>query len=130
MIDYKKATNEEVLAEWDSGGSVWSIELGGLGPGYEQCIQLMGFEMLRAIIASPPDWEKMSDDMTAWRAFRDQIEKDDGVAKVVEKLGPSGAQHGAAMNLATVFARNGYSKGMEMVPDDRRIQVSKTFPSL
>src|SRR5581483_2130454 len=28
------------LARWDAGRAVWSIEMGGLGPGYEQCIHI------------------------------------------------------------------------------------------
>lgn len=130
MIDYRNATNEEVLAEWDRGGSVWSCELGGLGPGYEQCIQMMGFEFLRAMLSEPFDYDGKSDDKAAWSAYVDSIEAMPGPAAIISKLGPSGAQFGAAMNIASVFARHGYAKGMELVPEDRRIQVSKNFPNL
>ena len=130
MIDWKNATNEDVLAEWDRNGSVWSCELGGLGPGYEQCIQIMGFEMLRAMVADPFDYEANDGDQDAWRAYSKHIESEPTVKAIIEKLGPSGAQFGAAMNIASVFAKNGYAKGMEMVPEDRRIQVSKNFPSI
>jgi hypothetical protein len=129
MIDWKSATNEDALAEWDRGGSVWSCELGGLGPGYEQCIQIMGFEFLRAMLADPFDYSK-ADDKDQWKAYIDKIEGMPGPKSVIEQLSPSGAQFGAAMNIASVFARNGYSKGMDMVPEDRRIQVSKDFQSI
>lgn len=130
MIDWKNATNEDVLAEWDRGGSVWSCELGGLGPGYEQCIQIMGFEFLRAMLADPFDYEGKAEDRDVWRTYVDKIEKQPGPKAIIEKLGPSGAQFSAAMNIASVFAKNGYAKGMDMVPEDRRIQVSKNFPSI
>ena len=130
MIDWRTATNEEALAEWDRGGSVWSCELGGLGPGYEQCIQIMGFEFLREMLANPFDYEGKADDKDVWRAYVKDIESAPGPKAIIEKLGPSGAQFGAAMNIASVFARKGYAKGMETVPEDRRIQVSKTFPSI
>lgn len=126
MIDFSNATNEDALAEWDRGGSVWSCEMGGLGPGYEQCIQLMGFEMLRAMVENPPtSWDGDEDQR---RKYLDQIEDAPNVKSVVEKIGPTGAQFGAAMNIALVFARNGYAEGMALIPKDRRIQVSKNFP--
>lgn len=135
MIYDDTTTNEDVLRAWDAGDSVWSCSLGGLGPGYEQCIQLMGFEMLRAMLANPFDWDGFEgvgdgEKRARWEAYSEKIEADPTVAKTVKHLQPSGAQHGAAMNIASVFARNGYAKGMAMVPDDRRIQVRKHFPTL
>lgn len=132
MFDWRKATNEDALRAWDAGESVWSCELGGLGPGYEQCIQIMGFEMLRAILANPPPiaWDAFDSDPKAARAWWDRIEALAEVRAIIGKLQPSGAQVGAARNIAGIFARRGYSQGMEMVPADRRIQVRKHFPSL
>lgn len=91
MIDYLNATNEDALKEWDDGGSVWSCSLGGFGPGYEQCIQLMGFEFLRAMLADPFDYEADSSDNDKWRAYVDRIEKMDSPKSVMDKLCPSGA---------------------------------------
>lgn len=130
MIDYRSASNEDALTEWDNGGVIWSCEMGGLGPGYEQCIQIMTFEFLRAMLADPFDYDGKADDKEAWRAYVDRIEAMPGPKSIIETLGPSGAQFGAAMNIAGVFARHGYARGMEMVPKNRRIQVSKTFPSM
>jgi hypothetical protein len=132
-MDYHNATNEDALKAWDAGEPIWTCEMGGMGPGYEQCIQLMGFEMFRAMIAQPPeDWSKLTGDdgRDAWRSYRDAIEKLPAVKSTIETLGPSGAQFGAAMSLASTFAINGYATGMEKVPKDRRILVSKNFPTL
>lgn len=127
MSMWNEMTCADALARWDAGDSIWSCELGGLGPGYEQCIHLMGMEMLRAMCTrEAPDWTN-ADERAAFAA---NIENDPAVSKIVSDLGPSGAQHGAAMNIAFVFYRNGYAKGMDMVPEDRRIQVSRTFPSV
>lgn len=132
-MNWRETTNEQALAAWESGASVWTCDMGGMGPGYEQCIQIMGFTMLRAMLANPVDWKTLTEGEEAkekWREYRGMIDADPIVKAVVERLGPSGAQHGAAMNIASVFARNGYAKGMEMVPEDRRIQVSRQFPTL
>lgn len=131
-MDRRTATNEDALAAWDCGEPVWSCDMGGIGPGYEQCIQLMGFEMLRAMLANPVDWETVTGEAGRdnWQEYRDRIDALPEVKAVISHLQPSAAQHGAAMSIASVFARNGYAKGMEMVPEDRRIQVSNKFPTL
>lgn len=131
-MDWRTATNEDALAAWDRGEPVWTCDQGGMGPGYEQCIQIMGFEILRAMLSHPVNWDELTGESgrDKWRAYRDMIDGLPEVKKVVSHLSPSGAQHGAAMNIASVFARNGYAGGMEMVPQDRRIQVSKNFPTL
>lgn len=128
---WAQMTAHDALAKWDAGAPVWSCEMGGIGPGYEQCIQEMGFEMLRAMLASPIDWSSVSGEAgrSAWREYSDKIKATPNVKAVVEKLGPSGAQFGAAMNIASVLARHDYAGGMDMVPEDRRILVSKHFPS-
>lgn len=123
----KDCTSEQALASWDAGDPVWSVEMGGIGPGYEQCIQVMGFEFLRWMLANPPadGWDTMEGDK--WRKYSDKCDKANN--EIVGKLGPSGAQHGAAMNIASVYAKQGYAKGLSMVSDDRHILVSRGFPS-
>jgi hypothetical protein len=124
-------TNEEALAKWDAGEPVWTCEMGGMGPGYEQCIQLMVFEMLRAMVANPPDsWPALEGESgrDAWQAYRDAIEAIPSVKEIIQKLGPSGAQFGAAMSLASRFAMRGYEDAG--IPEDRKIVVSKNFPTL
>lgn len=115
----------DLIRKWDEGHA-WSIELGGLGPGYEQCIQIMGFEMLRYLVDNNVviDWDDETSVKTAYEAAEESIKP------IISKLGVSGGQFGAARNLAAVFYRNGPIKAMEMAPDDRRIQVGPNFPSL
>lgn len=106
------------LAKWDAGEIVWTIEMGGLGPGYEQCIQLMAAEMLRVLLE-----RGMPEDDEARRKLLTEL-------PAVEKLGPTGAQWGAAANLAMNFYRRGPEVALASVSPDRRIPCQRTFPQL
>lgn len=117
----------DLLARWDAGKSVWSVEMGGLGPGYEQAIQITAFEMLRVLLDQKPDASKWQD-TDAWATDRERL--DCAVTPRLSGLGLSGAQFGAAMGLATRLYMNGPVKSMKTVDADRRIQVSRTLPSL
>jgi hypothetical protein len=123
---YTKSASEW-LERWDNDQTVWSIEMGGLGPGYEQCIQITTAEFVRALLANGPiawdDW-----DAAGKEQFR-KVEDIVGATDIVKKLGLSGAQFGAAANLASMLVRNGPVGVMqdERVKD-RRIQVQRTFP--
>jgi len=115
----------EWLNRWDGGQSVWSIEMGGLGPGYEQCIQITAAEILRWYLANKPDLSQED----KWKEIRDEM--DTAVSPTVRPLGLSGAQWGAAVNIATMIYRHGPRVVMtdERVKD-RRIQVERAFPNL
>lgn len=116
------------LARWDSGRPVWTISMGGLGLGYEQAIQCTLVTILKHMVAEKYDHAKWSD-TEAWKADRERIEKWSFADPVIKELGLSGAQWGAAMNLATHFYMHGPRKVMtdERVKD-RHIQVSKGWP--
>lgn len=117
----------EALSKWDAGDPVWSVEMGGIGPGYEQAIQLMAFEILRSLLKRQPDpatWKTLE----GWRDERDLLMAE--LASVTDKIGPSGAQWGAACNIGAVFYQQGYEAGLEMAPKDRRILCRKHSPSL
>jgi hypothetical protein len=43
------------LRRWDEGKTCWSIEMGGLGPGYEQCIHITMAEILRFMLEKKYD---------------------------------------------------------------------------
>ena len=127
-IDAFGADAADWLKRWDEGGSVWSIEMGGLGPGYEQCIQITAAEILRHLLERKYDviaW----DDKEAWELDRKEIEAAGFANARISALGISGAQWGAAMNLALHL----YQRGPRAVLSDERvkdrhIQVCRTFP--
>ena len=124
----------EWLARWDAGRTVWSIEMGGLGPGYEQCIHITAAEILRHLLATKYDlaaWTTPleADAKAAWKRDHDAIEKVVLDGAVVKALGLSGNQWGAAMNLALRLYRVGPRAVMaDDRSKDRHIQVSKNFP--
>lgn len=116
------------LSRWDAGRGVWSIEMGGLGPGYEQCIQITTAEILRHLLEAQYDHSAW-DDKERWKADRDKIEQYSFQSEEIKRLGLSGAQWGAALNLAAML----YARGPRQIMGDsrvkdRHIQVSKTFP--
>jgi hypothetical protein len=118
------------LARWDAGKSVWSIEMGGLGPGYEQCIHITCAEILRWFLKHKPDADKWKD-TEVWKADRKRMEDWLHTVPVVKSLGLSGAQFGAALSLAAQLYKHGPRKIMadEQVKD-RHIQVSRSFPGM
>lgn len=118
------------LKRWDEGRSVWSIEMGGLGPGYEQCIHVTAAEIIRHMLDAKYD-PALWADKDVWTRDRDAIKKYGFANETVKALGLSGAQWGAAMNLAANIYRDGPRKVMnDPRVKDRHIQVSKRFPSI
>jgi hypothetical protein len=118
------------LERWDAGRSVWSIEMGGLGPGYEQCIQITAAEVLRHMLAAGYDHARWSD-KDGWARDREAIRAASFKNKTIDNLGLSGAQYGAAVNLACQLYMHGPRKMMN-TPEvkDRHIQVSRVFPGV
>ena len=112
-------TCEEAVAKWDRGEGVFTAEMGGLGPGYEQCIQIMAFEMVRGYLGKP-----IPEDVEEFRAGLEAAAKES-----VKRLQPSGAQHGAAMSMAAQVLRKGWRAALKELPSDRLIQVSRVFPA-
>lgn len=110
----------EQLRRWDEGRSIWSIEMGGLGPGYEQAIQVLAIEIVRDNIDKP---------LPAETAYQDKW--GDATVTRIDKacFGFSGAQVGAAKFLAYKWMSEGPANIQE-VPElkDRHIQVSKLWP--
>ena len=116
------------LDQWDAGHTVWTIEMGGLGPGYEQAIQITVAEILRHLLVAKYDASKWEDG-EEWKRDRDAIEQMGYKNPIIKKLGLSGAQWGAALNLAALLYRKGPRAIMtdEQVKD-RHIQVCRDFP--
>ncbi len=112
-------TAKEWLQKWDNKQSVWSLEMGGLGPGYEQCIQILVAEILRDYIDVdiPANLDSFGE----------------GAIKRCAKGvgGFSGAQVGAAQWLAMKYLKIGPEalfKVSKEKAEDRMIQVSKDWP--
>lgn len=118
----------DLLRKWDAGETCHTIEMGGLGPGYEQALQITVFEILRYLLENSPDADAWSD-KAVWKQERDSMERALFENPTVKKLGLSGAQWGAAVNLATAFYVRGPQAVLNEVDADRRTMVSKSFPS-
>lgn len=114
----------EQLRRWDSGDAIWSIEMGGIGPGYEQAIQVLAIEIVRDNLGkglpNPEDRE--------WGM--DTVRRLDAKGADGKHFcgGFSGAQVGAARNLAFRWLERGPAALHEEVEQDRRIQVSNFWP--
>lgn len=127
-IDSYGADAADWLKRWDDGRSVWSIEMGGLGPGYEQCIHITCAEILRDMLTKGYDSSKW-DTGDSWKKDLKQIEEAAFKNPRIKALGLSGAQWGAAVNLAIMFYRKGPRAVMnDKRVEDRHIQVSRIFP--
>jgi hypothetical protein len=119
---------QDWLDRWDKGEGVWSIEMGGMGPGYEQAIQITAAELLRRILERKYD-KKALQDKNYWKLCGDELHEYSMQNKAIKKLGLSGAQYGAALNIAIRLYLDGPRKIMKNEQiKDRHIQVSKNFP--
>lgn len=115
----------DMLARWDARKSIFTVEMGGLGPGYEQAIQILVMELIRDEGSKP-----IPEDEKGWRNWGEAT-----VHRLDKKCGGfSGAQVGAAKNLAARFIKVGPQETFKSLKragqGDRMIQVSKNFPSL
>jgi hypothetical protein len=122
----KELTWREIAKKWRSGETVASAELGGIGPAYEQAIQIL----LMEIMARWPKTKRVP--KPEGKALPLAFEKhSDKVADELNKrLGFSEAQVAVARVTAYQFMHFGYSEMMKTLPVDRKIFVSKSFPSL
>lgn len=104
---------KEGLSYWDSGMPVMSVTMGGIGPGYEQCIQIAMIEILRAALKGVP-----------------VVQMEEELGRIDKRLGLqlTGGQAGAAMALAGEIMTYGWSATVEKYKN-RQIMVSKAWPS-
>lgn len=111
-------TAAEWLRRWDAGETVWSVEMGSLDPGYEQCIQIAAAEIVRVCLAEAITEHRLD---RAKRHLRN--------CPTVTALGLSGAQASAALHLSFALLDRGPAGIMGEVDEDRRIQVCRVFPA-
>lgn len=112
-------TAAEQLRRWDAGETIWTIEMSGMGPGYEQAIQLLAIEIVRDNLGKPlPDPANYE-----WGR--------DTVTRVNEECGGfSGAQVGAARYLAFGWLKDGPAARLRTAAVERHIQASSFWPHL
>lgn len=128
-IELYGADAREWLRRWDAGQSVWTIEMGGLGPGYEQCIHIVCAEVLRYWFDSSVTSDDFATDESC-KAVSDRTREWSFQNETIKKLGLSGAQYGAAVNIAGHLFRRGPRAIMkDEAVKDRHIQVSRAFPA-
>lgn len=119
-----KLSAQQAVERWDAGKSLWSIEMGGLGPSYEQAIQVAAIEMLREALAA-------ADPAMVPEAFTKVCES--VISKHNDALGGlSGAQFSVAMNLAYMAFTHGWTGMIENAKEkglgDRLIQIDDRWP--
>ena len=116
----KPDTAKEAIERWDSGGNLWTVEMGGMGPGYEQAIQIAVIEVCRLLVDKPLP------------ATDEELNKqyDDAIHAVCQEfeLGLSGAQAQVIKSLAYHYIRDGWKKTVDGFEKDRHIQCSNHWP--
>lgn len=114
-------TAREALSRWDAGELLFTVEMDGLGPSYEQAIHIGVFEIIRDNLGKrlPKNGKPLGD-------FGDKT-----LSRLDEKIGGfNGAMWCAARTLAARYLVFGYAKTLESVPAKRHIQISKKFPRI
>lgn len=114
---------KEQLRRWDSGRSIWSIEMGGIGPGYEQAIQTLAIEIVRDELTKPVP-EKPDREWGMSTVERIDIKLPDGRYSCG---GFSGAQVRAARQLAYSWLTIGPA-AVQQQQNAGHIQVSSFWP--
>ncbi len=116
----------EWLRRWDAGKTVWSVQMGGLGPGYEQAIHIIAAEVLRYMLLVKPDLHHTDDER--WRAWGDEVSDAVMSQPPVKELGCTGAQWGAANNIAAcIYNRGPIAALTDKSVKDRLIQVENNI---
>lgn len=123
-VTYIPETAHEWLETWDSGEPVASVEMGGLGEHYEQAIQVTAAEALRELLHLDPESLEISM-QDWWNENRDTFDQAVSSRLPGYANGRTGAQVGAAYNLAFILYRRGTSAFSDPKVSDRLILVSK-----
>lgn len=102
----------EALKWWDGDTPLMTVSMGGIGPGYEQCIHIAVFEILRAYVKGVP-----------------LPEMENELGRIDQKLGLglTNGQAGAAMALAIDYMKRDWGAVVEKYKN-RQIMISKFWP--
>jgi len=113
-------TAKQALDKFEKGECLIAVELGGIGPGYEQAIWNGIFKMIRAY---------HTEDIDNWiEGNRFSREVDEKLSIVCKGDGLSGAQAQAIKMTAYQVMKYGWRHMIEKAPEDRRITISRDFP--
>lgn len=118
-------TDQDVLQKWHAGEPVITVEMGGFGDDYEHCIQEIGFVMWEAMLKNPPPVSFDDIDEETYREYIKEIEQTSEVNQLISAIGPSGAQVGAAVNMAAMFTHHGYASAITKAGMSRLTRWSK-----
>jgi hypothetical protein len=107
------------LVDYDNGITMNTVSMGGFGDGYEMALQECAIEAMRNLQnTSVPDSQE---------EFVEFL--NEAIDKAADKLdathGFSGAQVGAAKNIAAVFWKQTPDVGIKKAPAERIIQIYK-----
>ncbi len=110
------------ITDFDSGKTMESVSMGGMGLGYEIAIQSCAVETMRGLQELD-----VSEDRDEFKAAIETA-SNWAVEQLDKVHGFSGAQVGAANNIASVFWRQTPEKGIQMMRDqdpNRIIEIRK-----
>lgn len=119
----------EWLERWDTGKGVWTIRMGGMSPGYDQCINIMVAENVRELIGLAGEGFEVEPGATEIdpEAVKELDKRTDAAAS---KLGLTGAQYGVSRSLGVQLWLYGPVAVSRMYDTDRHTQASKNWPRL
>lgn len=121
-------TGADWVARWDAGDIIWTIDMGGMGPGYEQALQTAAVEMVRWFVKDKTDPAIFADE-EEYPKLRDRMDDELFNGGPLSGMGLSGAQVGAARNLACFMYRDGPESVMaDDRVKDRHIMISNKWP--
>jgi len=136
MSEY--ASNHELIQAWDRNECIHSIEMGGIGPGYEQAIQTGIFETIREFNHSDRLTQKLKEASESRDDDQYNATLDEALRAAMDKYGRclnglSGAQAGAIKSAAGLIVVYGYNEAMDRargqgIERDRFIITRKEFP--
>lgn len=115
--DAHVAEARAVVDAWDKGDIIRCVELGGIGPGYEQAIVIAVIEFTRALAEHKPTTWTGAVNVTD-RVMRDRL----------AGCGYSGAQVGMARAFALSAVVCGWENLVSAYGDNRFNLASKKFP--
>ena len=118
------ATAGELVEAWDRGETIWTLDMGGMGPGYEQAIQIAAVEFARANLG----FTRTDDEKADTRRF--EAACTETLHAIDEDLGGlSRAMFWAATWLAWQWVCNGGPQALiERSRANDQIQCSRWWP--